>query len=124
MLNARLPGVRAGARTVVTSAAGALDVKVDLAQPDSGRDDSGSGSKRNANESCTGSMFFGRIQFRFHLLTAGHARMPKFRTWDDDPPNGEDPHPSRQSFGTTRRIRTKCGPEATWAQPLIREELS
>jgi hypothetical protein len=31
-------------------------------------------------------------------------------------------HPSRQSFGTARRIRND--PEATWAQPLSREELS
>jgi len=36
-------------------------------------------------------------------------------------------HPSRQSFGTARRIRAytkNARPEATWAQPLSREELS
>ncbi len=34
-------------------------------------------------------------------------------------------HPSRQSFGTARRIRDRnLRPEATWAQPLSREELS
>jgi hypothetical protein len=51
------------------------------------------------------------------------TRRPKRGALPDAKAGG---HPSRRSFGTARRIRAykSASPEATWAQPLSREELS
>ncbi len=53
----------------------------------------------------------------------GHTGMPVKCTQRRNPAISWERHLSRQSFGTTRRIR-QLKPEATWAQPLSREELS
>jgi len=85
----------------------------------------GRGRNENGQDLEQGLCLSPRHEFTLTSSWTGHAVMPPIahlgvRARQDYRAR----HPSRQSFGTTRRIRPDRGPEATWAQPLIREELS